>query len=499
MTLMIALVAAAGVSATAWARDWQDGDVFVGLSNGTYNVYDNGGTLHETITQGGGGFAVNCAFDRSGVLHTTAFTTQQLIRFVLPHPHNQLPVIPLTSGGPESVSFARDGSFYVGHQVNPNSLRKFTGAGTLLTNFTPESPATLIDLSSDQRTMFYTSRSGSTTQVGRFDVVANTNLPDFAELAGGQPTADMKLLPPGDGSGGLLVAQTTIIKRLDGSGNVIGTYDVAGEESWFGIALDPNGTSFWAQTNSPGSVYRFNLASGAVERGPLPSAASAFGICVKGTRTAALDNAPPSIQISTPANGTTFTLGQVVPAAYSCADDANGTGIASCSGPVAPNAGIDTSTPGPKTFTVNAADVAGNTASASTTYTVAVPPPPPPPPSEITSTVSHNWSVLGRRTTMLQLLARRVPQGARVQIRCRGRRCPFKRKNITARRAGNVNIARRLNRRQRRVRAGQRLEVRITKAGFIGRYVRYTIRNNKLPTRIVRCMPAGSTRPQRRC
>ena len=35
----------------AHGADWKSGDVFVGTSTGEYNVYDNGGTLLETIDQ----------------------------------------------------------------------------------------------------------------------------------------------------------------------------------------------------------------------------------------------------------------------------------------------------------------------------------------------------------------------------------------------------------------------------------------------------------------
>ena len=134
----------------------------------------------------------------------------------------------------------------------------------------------------------------------RYDVAAGADLPDFADLGGTERIADVKLLPPGDGSGGAIVAQTTTIKRVNGSGDVVASYDRPGADTWFGIALDPDGQSFWAQTTAPGSVFRFNIASGAVDRGPLAAAGSAFGICVKGTRTAAIDNAAPSISISTP-------------------------------------------------------------------------------------------------------------------------------------------------------------------------------------------------------
>jgi hypothetical protein len=497
----------------ASAHDWTDGDVFVGLISGQYNVYDNGGTLRETINQTAAGFAVNCAFDRSGVLHTTAFSFSRMERFLLPHPHSKLadvnlvaspPVPAPVPSGPESITFARDGTFYVGFQSGILSLQKYTGAAGFVRSFAPANPATLLDLSADQRTLFYTSRSGAAqTQVHRFDVAADANLPDFAALGGTDRTADLKLLPPGDGSGGLIVAQTTKIKRLDGSGNVVKEYDVQGEDSWFGIALDPDGRSFWAQTNSPGNVYRFNIATGAVDRGPLPSASNAFGICIKGTRTAALDNAAPSINITTPAEGAVFQQGQIVGAAYSCSDDANGTGISGCAGPVAPGAALDTGTVGAKSFTVNASDNAGNTASATRTYTVAARPAPPPPPERIDRLVrlSFGFKAFTRFTKLTKLVVKGVPPGSTVRATCKvkKRKCPGKaRKPFTKRRArGTVS----LNKRYKGVRlpVGTRITVKVTKPGAIGAVKILEIRKRKEPRVIERCLPPGAKKPRKRC
>lgn len=81
-----------------------------------------------------------------------------------------------------------------------------------------------------------------------------------------------------------------------------------------------------------------------------------------------LDTVAPSISITSP-TATNYLLNQVVNAAYSCSDGTSG--VASCAGPVASGSPFNTSTLGPKTFTVNAADVAGNTSSSGVTYNVA--------------------------------------------------------------------------------------------------------------------------------
>jgi hypothetical protein len=84
-----------------------------------------------------------------------------------------------------------------------------------------------------------------------------------------------------------------------------------------------------------------------------------------------VDGTKPTISITTPAAGAVYGLGERVVADYSCADEPNGSGLASCAGSVANGAAVDTGSLGEKTFTVNAGDVAGNTDSKSVTYTVA--------------------------------------------------------------------------------------------------------------------------------
>jgi DNA-binding beta-propeller fold protein YncE len=80
---------------------------------------------------------------------------------------------------------------------------------------------------------------------------------------------------------------------------------------------------------------------------------------------------PPSVTtFTTPPNGATYTLGQVVDASYSCADDPEGPGIASCNAPVANESPIDTSTAGPHSFTVTATSKDGQSAVVTNSYAV---------------------------------------------------------------------------------------------------------------------------------
>jgi hypothetical protein len=79
------------------------------------------------------------------------------------------------------------------------------------------------------------------------------------------------------------------------------------------------------------------------------------------------DATPPTITITTPA-ATNYLLNQTTTADFTCAD--TGSGLASCTGPAPSGSPIDTTSVGAHTFTINAADNAGNTATKSVGYTV---------------------------------------------------------------------------------------------------------------------------------
>ena len=54
------------------------------------------------------------------------------------------------------------------------------------------------------------------------------------------------------------------MRRLNAQGGEVRTYDAAGQDKWFALALDPDGTSFWAANSKTGLVYRFDIATGQV-------------------------------------------------------------------------------------------------------------------------------------------------------------------------------------------------------------------------------------------
>ena len=55
-----------------------------------------------------------------------------------------------------------------------------------------------------------------------------------------------------------------------------------------------------------------------------------------------VDRVAPEITLTSPSDGAVYSLGQHVPAAYSCVDQPGGSGLAKCDGTVANGADIDT-------------------------------------------------------------------------------------------------------------------------------------------------------------
>ena len=85
--------------------------------------------------------------------------------------------------------------------------------------------------------------------------------------------------------------------------------------------------------------------------------------------TSTVDTVAPTISVTTPANGATYAVGQVVTVSYTCADT-GGSGVKTCTSTPANGSRIDTSTVGAKSFTVNATDNAGNPNSVTVNYVV---------------------------------------------------------------------------------------------------------------------------------
>ena len=276
--------AAAGATAT-----WNNGDVFVGVANGTYHVFDNNGNLKDSVSDGLGGVTTGCAFNPAMTKLYTTNWTHDKVEVYDNTSHALIQTINTTGGLNESVVFTRAGDFYVSHPIG-GGIDHYDATGSLLGTLAAGVRTDWMDLTADETTMYFTDEGNT---IHRWNVINNIRLPDFATVPTGQAFA-LRLLPPGDGSGGLLVAAGSAVLRLNGSGGVAQTYTdpVRPGTFFFSLALGVDGTSFWAGASSAHAIYRFDIGTGAIQLGPVDTQGQAGtdgadGICLKGEPTAA--------------------------------------------------------------------------------------------------------------------------------------------------------------------------------------------------------------------
>jgi major membrane immunogen (membrane-anchored lipoprotein) len=94
----------------------------------------------------------------------------------------------------------------------------------------------------------------------------------------------------------------------------------------------------------------------------------------------------------------------------------------------------------------------------------------------------------------LKLLRVLAPAGARIGVICRNRGCPVK--SLAKIASANSSVsAYTFPRLQRPLRAGVVLEVRISKAGQIGKYTRLVVRRGRLPQRLDLCVDSAGAKP----
>lgn len=241
------------------------GDIFVSLRSGQVQWRNPDGTLKQVLTSVSDGAANGMAFDGAGnlyVTHWSGTTTpgNTVARF---DPDGNL-LGTFGSGynaNPSSIVFDAAGNAYVGQADETQDILKFAPSGDLLAALdvaVEHRGSDWIDLASDQCTMLYTSREQNVLQ---YDVCGNRQLPNFNRQPLPGPNAfALRVLP----DGGLVVANWSVIVRLDASGALVQTYGVPDEAgSWIGLDLVGDGT-FWVSSFGSSNVYRIDLASGSV-------------------------------------------------------------------------------------------------------------------------------------------------------------------------------------------------------------------------------------------
>jgi hypothetical protein len=100
----------------------------------------------------------------------------------------------------------------------------------------------------------------------------------------------------------------------------------------------------------------------------------------------------------------------------------------------------------------------------------------------------------------VKLLTVQSPPATKVAVSCKGRGCKTKSESRIATasstgksRAGAIMLA--FPRFQRALKAGAVLQIRVSKAGEIGKFTSFTIRRNKLPVRVDACLRPTSSNP----
>jgi hypothetical protein len=265
--------------------------VFVGIDGGVYERRTSQGMFVEDVVVHAAAMTTGCALD-SNLDIWVSFFSNRVEKWGHARPHTRdLQVLTGGANIPEDL-FAEDvdldvsEGLYVGHAAGGDPIgtevHKYDAGGTLVGEYPIQVEARgsdFIDLASDGCTLFYTSEG---RLIKRYDVCADNQLADFGQLPGDGTAFEVLLLPPGDGSRGLLVVDSDDVKRLDGAAKLVQLYDVADADSWFEAALSPTGSSFWAADKDTRRLYRFGVESGEVEVGPMALGGRPGGLCVAG-------------------------------------------------------------------------------------------------------------------------------------------------------------------------------------------------------------------------
>ncbi len=178
---------------------------------------------------------------------------------------------------------------------------------------------------------------------------------------------------------------------------------------------------------------------------------------------------------------------------------------------------------GEYTVLARQSDEAGNVgASEPSRFTVTAPLAPAPPSSStpgLTSTATQPIAVTPSPTRLMQpfpivriagaetssgarirLLTVLAPAGAKAEVACTGHGCGLKPESRVAASSSNAKgssgtVTLTFKRFERSLRAGVTLQIRVTKAGEIGKFTSFAIRRGKLPVRTDSCLAPTSSRP----
>jgi hypothetical protein len=263
--LCLTLSASLLVHPAGAADSFSVGDVLVGVGSNTVQWRLPGGTLKGSLTTAtSSSITTGMAFDgalATGKLYVTGYTSNVVNRFTTFGGADG------TFGGgfnshPESITFDRAGNAYVGQERGARRIVKFNSAGVQVASYAAAVEGSKgtdrIDLAGDQCTIYYTSQGKS---IRRFNTCTGAQGPHVTSSLPGKEAFDVKLLPNSDQ---MLVADTTAIYRVNGTGDRLQTYDQPNRNCWVALALDQTAASFWAADTCASQVYRFDTGTGAL-------------------------------------------------------------------------------------------------------------------------------------------------------------------------------------------------------------------------------------------
>ncbi len=243
--------------------------------------------------------------------------------------------LPTAASGPYAIAAGADGALWFTEQTG-NRIGRITTEGVVTNEWALQPTSRLVSgiAQGPDGAMWFVERQGQA--VGRITADGTVTKVDLA--ASSNPVS----IAAGP-DGNLYVTEL--------GGNRLARVTPDGDVTE--IAVPTAGSQPFAITPGPGGVWFTQMAGNQL-----------------GHLRVVTDDTPPVVTISSPLDGALVTRGAELVAAYACADEENGSGIAVCDGHVAAGGMLDTSTVGTHTFTVTAEDAAGNAASATAGYMV---------------------------------------------------------------------------------------------------------------------------------
>jgi len=118
--------------------------------------------------------------------------------------------------------------------------------------------------------------------------------------------------------------------------------------------------------------------------------------------------------------------------------------------------------------------------------------------------VSHGWDFKKHSvilTLKSLLITQQSPPGMKVKIFCKGKKCPFKSKNLKLEKAkkGARSVLKSFTAKQRKFRAGQTVEVWVSAPNFNTKVARLPLKKGKAPVAQALCVVPGQSKPQKKC